>query len=115
MMQNQWRTLLYAFECGINFVDTAQMYGRGRSESVVGEALRQWRGERIYVATKVQPTVWPGPNDANPEMRGRYPRWHLRKEVEASLKRLQGRAHRSAAAALLDRRGHAANWTGSKR
>lgn len=82
-------TLLYAFERGINFVDTAQMYGRGRSESVVGEALRQWRGERIYVATKVQPTVWPRPDEDRPEMRGRYPRWHLRQEVEASLKRLK--------------------------
>ncbi len=83
------RTLHHAFERGINFVDTAQMYGRGRSESIVGEALQQWRGGRIYVGTKVQPTVWPGPDDDAPAMRGRYPRWHLRAEVEASLKRLQ--------------------------
>lgn len=83
------RTLHHAFESGINFVDTAQMYGRGRSEEIVGRALQQWRGSRVYVATKVQPTVWPGPDEASPAMRGRYPRWHLRREVEACLSRLQ--------------------------
>ena len=82
------RTLHHAFARGINFVDTAQMYGDGRSEAVVGEALRQWRGDRIYVATKVQPTKWPSPNEDHPLMRGRYPAWHLRTAVEASLKRL---------------------------
>jgi len=83
------RTLHHAFERGINFVDTAQMYGRGHSESVIGEALAQWRGRRIYVATKVQPTVWPAPAEDAPLMRGRYPAWHLRQAVEASLKRLR--------------------------
>lgn len=83
------RTLHHAFERGINFVDTAEMYGKGRSETVVGEAVRQWRQGRIYVATKVQPTVWPGPDEERPPMRGRYPAWHLRAAVEASLRRLQ--------------------------
>lgn len=83
------RTLHHAFERGINFVDTAQMYGRGHSETVVGEALKQWHGGRVYVATKVQPTVWPGPDEDHPQMRGRYPAWHLRQAVEASLMRLQ--------------------------
>lgn len=86
---NSIRTLHHAFERGINFVDTAQMYGNGRSELVVGEAIRQWRHGRIYVATKVQPTVWPGPDEDRPPMRGRYPAWHLRAAVEASLRRLQ--------------------------
>ena len=82
------RTLHHAFERGINFVDTAEMYGKGRSETVVGQALRQWRGNRIYVATKVQPKAWPDPDDAHPTMAGRYPAWHLREAVEASLRRL---------------------------
>ena len=83
------RTLHHAFERGINFVDTAQMYGRGRSERVVGAALKQWRGGRIYVATKVRPTAWPDPDEDAPQMRGRYPRWYLRREVEACLSRLE--------------------------
>jgi aryl-alcohol dehydrogenase-like predicted oxidoreductase len=86
---NSIRTLLYAFERGINFVDTAQMYGRGHSETIVGEALKQWRGDRIYVATKVQPTAWPSPDEDRPEMRGRYPPNYLRQAVDASLERLK--------------------------
>jgi len=82
------RTLHHAFSRGINFVDTAELYGAGHSEEVVGRALRQWSGDRIDVATKVQPTVWPDPDDDAPEMSGRYPRWHLRKAVDDALRRL---------------------------
>jgi len=81
-------TLLYAFEQGINFVDTAELYGRGHSETVIGKALRRWKGNKVYVATKVQPTVWPDPDDDEPSMRGRYPEWQLRANVEHSLRRL---------------------------
>ncbi len=82
------KTLHHAYERGINFVDTAELYGSGHSEEVIGESLRQWRGDKIYVATKVQPTVWPNPDDEHPIMRGRYPAWHLRTAVDASLRRL---------------------------
>lgn len=82
------RTLLHAFEQGINFVDTAALYGAGHSETVIGLALRQWSGAKIYVATKAQPTVWPSPDDPAPALRGRFPDWHLRATVEASLRRL---------------------------
>ena len=82
------RTLLHAFENGINFVDTAQLYGSGHSETVIGRALREWKGDKIYVATKVQPTVWPKPDDSTPQIRGRFPEWHIRENVENSLRRL---------------------------
>jgi aryl-alcohol dehydrogenase-like predicted oxidoreductase len=82
------RTLLHAFDKGINFVDTAELYGAGHSETVIGQALRQWRGDKVYVATKAQPTVWPAPDDPAPPVRGRFPDWHLRANVEASLRRL---------------------------
>ena len=81
-------TLLYAYEQGVNFVDTAELYGKGHSEIVIGRSLKEWRGDKVYVATKAQPVVWPSPDENNPDMRGRYPRWHLRDNVEASLKRL---------------------------
>jgi aryl-alcohol dehydrogenase-like predicted oxidoreductase len=82
------RSLLYAFEQGINFVDTAELYGAGHSEQVIGEALRRWDGDKIHVATKIQPVVWPAPEDDDPMMRGRYPEWHLRSGVEQALRRL---------------------------
>jgi aryl-alcohol dehydrogenase-like predicted oxidoreductase len=82
------RSLLYAFEQGVNLVDTAELYGAGHSEEVVGEALRQWSGDKVYVATKIQPVVWPAPEEDDPPMRGRYPAWHLRHGVDLALKRL---------------------------
>lgn len=81
-------TLLYAFQHGVNFVDTARLYGNGHSEQVVGDALRRWGGDKIYVATKAQPLEWPHPADDTPMMRGRYPEWYLRDSVEGSLTRL---------------------------
>jgi aryl-alcohol dehydrogenase-like predicted oxidoreductase len=82
------RSLLHAYERGVNFVDTAEYYGEGHSEEVIGESLRRWDGDKIYVATKSRPTVWPSPDEDDPMMRGRYPEWHLRKNVELSLRRL---------------------------
>lgn len=82
------RTLLHAFERGINFVDTAELYGDGHSETVIGQALKSWRGDKIYVATKARPTVWPNPDDPAPPVRGRFPDWYLRQNVENSLRRL---------------------------
>jgi aryl-alcohol dehydrogenase-like predicted oxidoreductase len=81
-------TLHHSFGRGINFVDTAELYGAGHSEEVIGRALRQWSGDRIYVATKIQPLRWPDPDDDQPEMRGRYPRWYLRESVDLALRRL---------------------------
>lgn len=84
------RTLHHAYASGINFVDTAELYGHGHSEEVIGDSLKQWSGvDKIYVATKVQPTVWPDPDDGAPGMRGRYPAWHLRAAVDKSLSRLK--------------------------
>src|SRR3954451_8856646 len=47
------RALHTALELGVNVVDTARAYGR--SEQVVGAALRAWSGPRPFVATKIQP------------------------------------------------------------
>lgn len=81
-------TLHHAFDKGINFVDTAELYGNGHSETVIGQALKQWKGSKIYVATKTRPVVWPSPDDDAPQMRGRFPEWYLRESIEKSLKRL---------------------------
>lgn len=43
-----------ALELGINFVDTAEIYGGGRSESLIGEAIRGHRDD-VVIATKVSP------------------------------------------------------------
>jgi voltage-dependent potassium channel beta subunit len=72
-----------AYDLGINFFDTANVYARGASEEVVGEALKKYPRESYVLATKV---FWPmgdGPND-----RG-LSRKHVFEQAHASLKRLQ--------------------------
>lgn len=86
--QESIRTLLEAWEQGINFVDTAEMYGKGHSEEVIGRALKAWSGDPIYVATKVQPVQWPPASEHDPVMSGRYPRAYMIAQCEASLRRL---------------------------
>ncbi|MGM0576937.1 MAG: aldo/keto reductase [Myxococcota bacterium] len=78
------RTIHAALDKGINLVDTAPVYGQGRSEEIVGRALKEWSGGgRVLVATKAG-LDWSGEGitrDSSPE--------RLRKEVEDSLRRLQ--------------------------
>ena len=84
-------TLLYAFENGINFVDTAVAYGAGHSEKIIGEVLKQWNDNKIYVATKVTPLMPEMTTldlDGKSSIKGRYPDWYIREIVEGSLKRL---------------------------
>lgn len=70
-----------AIDAGINFIDTADVYGEGRSEEIVGKALKGRRDE-VVLATKVHGEMGKGPNE-----RGNSRLWIMR-EVEASLRRL---------------------------
>ena len=73
-----------ALELGINFFDTADVYNEGRSEEILGKALRDFAPSRdaVVIATKVFSVVGPGPND-----RG-LSRKHILRSIDASLKRL---------------------------
>lgn len=83
------RALHKALDLGCNFIDTAQGYGDGRSERIIGQVLKERKGEKIYVATKVPPK--PGAWPATPYCRieERLPEEYLRERVEGSLKNLQ--------------------------
>jgi aryl-alcohol dehydrogenase-like predicted oxidoreductase len=74
-----------ALEAGINFIDTANIYGFGASERIVGQSLRNLgvRREDIVLATKVLGPMGDGPN-ARGASRG-----HILSECKASLERLQ--------------------------
>ncbi|HEX8919381.1 MAG TPA: aldo/keto reductase [Chloroflexota bacterium] len=75
--------LKQALELGINFFDTADVYNDGRSEQVVGRALREFASrDQVVIATKVFSEMGPGPND-----RG-LSRKHILSSIDASLKRL---------------------------
>jgi diketogulonate reductase-like aldo/keto reductase len=45
----------FAVEIGMNFIDTAEMYGAGHSEELIGEAIKGIR-DKVFIATKVLPT-----------------------------------------------------------
>jgi aryl-alcohol dehydrogenase-like predicted oxidoreductase len=67
---------------GVNFIDTADGYAAGRSEEVVGQAIRADRDWWV-LATKCHSTTGAGPNG------GGLSRLHVQHAVEASLRRLQ--------------------------
>ena len=70
-----------ALDLGVNFIDTADVYGDGRSEKVIAQVLRQRKGERIYVATKAGRRLSPHVADG-------YNRENLTAFVERSLQNL---------------------------
>jgi len=71
-----------ALDAGINFIDTADVYSRGESETILGKALAGGRRDDVVLATKFHGSMGDDPNRA-----GNSRRWIFR-EVEASLKRL---------------------------
>ncbi|HEY8347716.1 MAG TPA: aldo/keto reductase [Symbiobacteriaceae bacterium] len=70
-----------ALDAGINLIDTADMYGDGESERIIGKAIRD-RRSRVVLATKGSWRVGDGPNDAGSS------RQHILDAVDASLRRL---------------------------
>lgn len=76
------RILDAALDAGINFVDTANMYNEGRSEAVLGRALKG-RRQRVILATKVHERMGDGPNDQGSS------RLHILRACDDSLRRLE--------------------------
>ncbi len=73
-----------ALEHGINWIDTAAVYGLGHSEEVVACALKEWRGAKPYVFTKCTRT-W----DSSRKIGTNHSAASVREECENSLRRLQ--------------------------
>ena len=73
-----------AIDAGINFLDTANIYSDGQSETFTGEAIRALGIARsdVVIATKAMGGMGTGPNDAG------ISRYHLMNQIDASLKRL---------------------------
>jgi aryl-alcohol dehydrogenase-like predicted oxidoreductase len=72
-----------ALELGVNWIDTAAVYGLGHSEEVVGRALKSWQGSRPYVFTKCG-LRW----DAKGQVEKVLSAGSIRREAEDSLRRL---------------------------
>src|SRR6185503_20173100 len=79
---NAQRIIDHAADNGVNFIDTANVYTEGRSEAVIGPAIKAKR-DRWVLATKLAQKSGPAVTD------GGLSRRHIMHAVEASLKRLQ--------------------------
>ena len=86
--QESLRAIDRAFALGCTFFDTAWVYGMGRSETLLGEALRAHRGAPVYVATKIPPKNMKWPGKAEYPVRDAYPAAHIREYTEKSLQNL---------------------------
>jgi len=75
------RLIDICFEAGVNLFDTADGYSDGRSEEILGKALEGKR-DRALISTKAYFPAGDGPNDRGTS------RYHLRRALEASLRRL---------------------------
>ncbi|MCH8910836.1 MAG: aldo/keto reductase [Chloroflexi bacterium] len=83
-LEDTCRIIDRAIDEGINFLDTADVYGRGASEDFVGEALkRNGKRDRVFLATKVNGRMTDDPNGIGNS------RLHIIEGCEASLKRLK--------------------------
>jgi aryl-alcohol dehydrogenase-like predicted oxidoreductase len=78
--EESYAALNQAIDLGVNFIDTADVYGDGRSERLVGRLLKE-RSEQIHVATKAGRRL-------NPHVVDGYNRQNLTAFVERSLKNL---------------------------
>jgi aryl-alcohol dehydrogenase-like predicted oxidoreductase len=85
------KILAVAFEVGINFLDTADVYSRwvegnpgGIAETIIGKWIKQSKipRDQLVIATKVRGRMGPGPNDVG------LSRIHIMRAIEASLQRL---------------------------
>ncbi len=76
------RVVDYAVDSGINFFDTADIYGFGESESLLGKALGNKKND-VIIATKVRGVM----DEKDPNSRG-LSRYHIFRSIDQSLKRL---------------------------
>jgi aryl-alcohol dehydrogenase-like predicted oxidoreductase len=81
------RTLHRAVDLGVNFIDTALAYGRGHSEQLIGNLLKE-RKERLHVATKIPPKNQQWPARAGSSVGDAFPKNYIIECTEKSLKNL---------------------------
>lgn len=80
--------LVKGLELGINFIDTAFVYGEGHSESLIASALKQSK-KKAFIATKVPPKNHRWPGKAATPIQETFPKDHIIEYTEKSLANLR--------------------------
>jgi aryl-alcohol dehydrogenase-like predicted oxidoreductase len=86
---DSYKIMDHALEVGVNFFDTANVYGRQKGEGVTENIIGRWfaqgggRREKVVIATKVYGTMGDWPNE------NRLSALHIRRACEGSLRRMQ--------------------------
>lgn len=87
------RALRYAIEQGVDFVDTALVYGDGIAETWVGEAVRDTHArDRVMIASKVPPANGEWPGRGNASLRSVFAPEYVMKSVETTLRNVRTEA-----------------------
>ncbi|MBI4373957.1 MAG: aldo/keto reductase [Deltaproteobacteria bacterium] len=83
-------SLNLAIECGVNFFDTAYVYGDGHSEELIAQVVNERKvREKVFIATKVPPKNWQWPAEAGSDVNEIFPPDWIRRCTERSLKKLK--------------------------
>jgi len=82
------KSLHRAVELGCNFFDTAWAYGRGHSETLLGQLVGAYPDKKLYVASKIPPKNFKWPAEPKYALDDCYPPDHIRQYVESSLQNL---------------------------
>src|SRR5262245_1893753 len=78
-----------AVDLGLNFIDTALASGDGHSEKLVGQLVRDRKGDEIYVATKIPPANQDWPAKKGVPASVVFPAAYIRESCEKSLRNLK--------------------------
>jgi len=80
------QSLQLAVDMGCNFFDTAWGYGKGKSESLLGQIVRANKDKKLYTATKMPPKNFQWPSKREYTLNDCFPPDHIQKYVEKSLR-----------------------------
>lgn len=86
--KESFQALHRSVELGVNFFDTAWVYGNGHSEQLLGKLLKAYPNKRLYTATKIPPKSFRYPMKPEYKLHEEYPSEHLMEYTKKSLKNL---------------------------
>lgn len=82
------KALRRSLDLGVNFIDTAAVYGNGHSEQLIAKVYRERCGQ-FFVATKIPPKNWQWPAKKGTPIKEAFPASWIRDETEKSLRNLK--------------------------